>query len=139
VLRRPVEPAEQERTSGGPGAGWGRALMTQLGHGAAFHVAVLPVLSKHSGEPIRCRLMSQRADMRRREFLGVLCTAAAGWPLAAHAQQPEPMRRISVLVSAADDPDSRARITAFVEVLKELGWTDGPNIPDRQPLGRRRS
>jgi putative tryptophan/tyrosine transport system substrate-binding protein len=65
--------------------------------------------------------------MRRREFIGLLGSAAA-WPLAARAQQPERMPRIGVLVSAADDPESRARITAFVEGLKELGWTDGRNI-----------
>src|SRR5215218_4213163 len=66
--------------------------------------------------------------MKRREFLGVLSGAAAAWPVAAHAQQPDRMRRVGVLVSAADDPESRARITAFAEGLKELGWTDGRNI-----------
>jgi putative ABC transport system substrate-binding protein len=66
--------------------------------------------------------------MRRREFIGLVGGAAAAWPVAARAQQPDRMRRIGVLVSAADDPDSRARIKAFVEGLKELGWTDGRNI-----------
>jgi putative tryptophan/tyrosine transport system substrate-binding protein len=66
--------------------------------------------------------------MRRREFIGLVGGAAAAWPVAARAQQPDRVRRIGVLVSAADDPESRARITAFVEGLKELGWTDGRNI-----------
>ena len=41
--------------------------------------------------------------MRQREFIAVLCGAAA-WPLTARAQQPEKMPRIGVIMSiAADD------------------------------------
>ena len=67
--------------------------------------------------------------MRRREFLGVLGGAAAAWPLAARAQQAERVRRIGVLFGlAADDPETQARHTAFVQGLQELGWTDGRNV-----------
>jgi putative ABC transport system substrate-binding protein len=67
--------------------------------------------------------------MRRREFITLLGGAAA-WPLAARAQQRERMRRIGFLLSglAADDPEAQARITAFVQGLQQLGWTDGRNL-----------
>ena len=67
--------------------------------------------------------------MKRREFITLLGGAAAAWPLAARAQQAERMRRIGVLIPlAADDPQSQRRMTAFVQGLQELGWTDGRNI-----------
>src|SRR5215468_9339136 len=67
-------------------------------------------------------------DLRRREFVTLLGGAAA-WPLAARAQQGEQMRRIGVLTPfAADDPEGQARITAFVQGLQQLGWTDGRNL-----------
>src|SRR6266481_4339470 len=67
--------------------------------------------------------------MRRREFITLIGGAAAAWPLAARAQQRERMRRIGVLMTlAADDPEGQARLTAFVQGLQELGWTDGRNV-----------
>jgi putative tryptophan/tyrosine transport system substrate-binding protein len=69
------------------------------------------------------------SHMRRREFITLLGGAAAAWPLAAHAQQGERIRRIGVLHSlASDDPEGQARLTAFVQGLQELGWTDGRNV-----------
>jgi putative tryptophan/tyrosine transport system substrate-binding protein len=66
----------------------------------------------------------------RRKFLVALGSGAAvSWPLAARAQQPNRMRRIGVLINlTADDPEGRARLAAFLEGLRELGWTDGRNI-----------
>src|SRR5215831_8243378 len=67
--------------------------------------------------------------MRRREFITLLGGATAAWPLAASAQQRERMRRIGVLIPlTADDPESQRRVTAFVQGLQELGWTDGRNV-----------
>jgi len=51
------------------------------------------------------------------------------WPHAARAQQGERMRRIGVLMNlAADDPEGQTRITAFVQGLQQLGWTEGHNV-----------
>ena len=66
--------------------------------------------------------------IRRREFVAALGGAVAAWPLAARGQQGERMRRIGMLMNlAADDPESSARLTAFVQALQQLGWTDGRN------------
>ena len=67
--------------------------------------------------------------MQRREFITLLGGAAAAWPLAARAQQPERMRRIGMLGNlAADDPEGQARLVAFREGLQQLGWIDGRNV-----------
>ena len=66
--------------------------------------------------------------MRRREFITLVGGAAAGWPLAARAQQPGRMRRIgSLMGQAADDPLAQVRNAAFLQGLQELGWTVGRN------------
>jgi putative tryptophan/tyrosine transport system substrate-binding protein len=67
--------------------------------------------------------------MRRRDFIALLGSAAAGWPLAARGQQADRVRRIGVLMNtAADDPEGKARNAAFERGLQELGWTDGRNV-----------
>jgi hypothetical protein len=41
----------------------------------------------------------------------------------------EPMRRIGVLMYlAADDAEGQARLAAFAQALKQLGWSDGRNL-----------
>src|SRR5262249_54892309 len=70
--------------------------------------------------------------MRRREFIKVIVGTAAAWPLATFAQQSERVRRIGVLVGSggldADDLDMQARIGAFEDRLKQLGWINGQNV-----------
>jgi putative ABC transport system substrate-binding protein len=66
------------------------------------------------------------ADMRRRDFLGVIGSAV--WPLAARAQG-ERMRRIGVLLPAlVNDEEYKIRIAAFLQQLAVLGWTIGRNM-----------
>ena len=66
--------------------------------------------------------------MRRREFMALLGGAAAAWPLAARTQ-PDRVRRIGVLMSAAEgDAPSVARLAAFRQKLETLGWTVGRNL-----------
>jgi putative ABC transport system substrate-binding protein len=67
--------------------------------------------------------------MKRREFITFLGGAAAAWPLTVRAQQGERMRRIGVLAGVtADDPEGQVRIAAFLQGLRQLGWTDGRNV-----------
>ena len=68
------------------------------------------------------------AFIGRREFITLFGGAAVTWPLASHAQQREPMRRIGVLMNlAADDPEGQARVAAFLQGLQEAGWAVGRN------------
>jgi ABC-type uncharacterized transport system substrate-binding protein len=66
--------------------------------------------------------------MRRREFITLLGGAAAGWPLAARAQQPERMRRIGVLMGYAESDAAARQVAAMRQELRKLGWDEGRNI-----------
>ncbi len=67
--------------------------------------------------------------MRRRDFIRVAGGAAAAWPLAARAQQREPLRRVAFLEPIAKEtPGAQTRYKAFVDALDQLGWTDGRNV-----------
>src|SRR6516162_4116411 len=67
--------------------------------------------------------------IERRKFLATLGGAAATWPLAARAQQGQRMRRIGVLVNgAATETIPQSYVAAFVQELRQLGWTEGRNL-----------
>jgi ABC-type uncharacterized transport system substrate-binding protein len=67
--------------------------------------------------------------VNRRAFISLVGGAAAGWPLAAHAQQSERMRRVGVLVASAEgETDFQARLAGFVQGLEKAGWSAGRNI-----------
>src|SRR3974390_312091 len=58
-------------------------------------------------------------------------STAACWPLIAFAQQSERVRRIGVLTAGgldAGDLDLQARVGAFEDGLKQLGWINGQNV-----------
>jgi hypothetical protein len=64
-------------------------------------------------------------DSTRREFIALLGGAAASLPLAAHAQQPERIRRIGVLMGY---PEAQSEFASFVQELQKLGWAEGRNL-----------
>ena len=66
--------------------------------------------------------------LRRRELIAALGGAAA-WPLAVRAQQGDRVRRIGVLMpSDENDPVRKNPLSAFMQALADLGWTDGRNV-----------
>ena len=65
--------------------------------------------------------------MRRRDFVALLGGAAAAWPVAARAQQPAKVPTIGFLGAAL--PSSWGKwVAAFVQRLRELGWSEGRTI-----------
>jgi ABC-type uncharacterized transport system substrate-binding protein len=67
--------------------------------------------------------------VQRREFITLLCGVAVAWPPAAHAQQPERMRLIGVLMGYSEnDSEGQAQIAAFRDGLQKLGWMEDRNI-----------
>jgi len=68
--------------------------------------------------------------MRRREFVTLIVGVAAAWPLAARAQQGDSVPRI-MLIGNGNENDSvrwKPRLSAFIQALSDLGWSDGRNV-----------
>jgi len=65
--------------------------------------------------------------MRRREFITI--AAAAVWPRTVRAQQPQRMRRVSVLLGTPEnDPERKSRLRAFRLGMRDAGWVEGRNV-----------
>jgi putative tryptophan/tyrosine transport system substrate-binding protein len=68
--------------------------------------------------------------MRRREFIGLLGSAVAAWPLASRAQPS--FRRLGVLIGTEPtDAEGAARLAALRKALGLLGWKEGSDLETR--------
>jgi putative ABC transport system substrate-binding protein len=64
--------------------------------------------------------------MRRREFISLMCGAAATWPLSATAQQ---ARLVAVLMNGnSNEPLLQLNVKALTEGLHDRGWVEGRNL-----------
>ena len=67
--------------------------------------------------------------MKRRDFITLVAGSAATWPIAARAQKPDRMRRVSMLLGLAEkDPEAIGRVKAFRLGMRDLGWIEGRNV-----------
>ena len=66
-------------------------------------------------------------QLKRRDFITLLGSAAAAWPLAARAQQGGKRYTVGIL-SAGGGGVQAALNSAFFDGLREWGWVEGKNI-----------
>ena len=64
--------------------------------------------------------------MKRREFITLLGSTAAGWPLAAHAQQLAKLPRLGVLLFST--PQADPQMGEARRGLRDLGYVEGHNL-----------
>src|SRR5262245_19042657 len=77
--------------------------------------------------PTGCNRRGDR--MRRRQFIGLLGSAATVLPLVAQGQMRERRRRVGVMsVGTEHDAEFKARFSAFRQRLEQLGWVEGRDI-----------
>jgi putative ABC transport system substrate-binding protein len=72
--------------------------------------------------------LSPRTDMRRREFIGLLCGAAAVFPLAARAQAKSPIRIGMLPLGSPSSAYDRSLVEAFRQGLRQAGLVESKDI-----------
>src|SRR5262245_27192150 len=65
--------------------------------------------------------------MKRRAFVGLICGATAAWSIPARAQRSGKMRIIGFLGTNTASVQEQWT-AAFVERLRQLGWTEGGTV-----------
>jgi putative tryptophan/tyrosine transport system substrate-binding protein len=66
--------------------------------------------------------------MRRRDFVKAIAGSAAVWPVTARAQQGD-RKRVGIIIGpTGEESETKARIDAFLQELKHLGWDEGRNV-----------
>jgi ABC-type uncharacterized transport system substrate-binding protein len=67
--------------------------------------------------------------VRRRDFIKIIAGSAVCLPLAVQAQQPDRVRRVSVVLGITEnDPETKYRIRAFRLGMRDAGWIEGRNV-----------
>jgi putative tryptophan/tyrosine transport system substrate-binding protein len=67
--------------------------------------------------------------MRRRDFIKIIAGSTAAWPLTAHAQQAERLRRVFVILGLDEkDVEAQSRVREFRLGMRDLGWINGRNV-----------
>jgi putative ABC transport system substrate-binding protein len=67
--------------------------------------------------------------MQRRAFIEGIAALATAWPLAVRAQQSATVRRVGVLMNyRTEELEGQARVKAFTQSLRKLGWSEGSNL-----------
>ena len=73
--------------------------------------------------------MVQMGHMRRRDFIRIAAAAATVWPRAAAAERAGPIRKIGLLLNfSSEDLEEQARVSAFMQTIRKLGWIEGDNL-----------
>jgi hypothetical protein len=70
--------------------------------------------------------------MQRREFIALLGVVAAGWPLAAFAQQAGKIYTIGLLTAGSLE-ELTTMFAVFPVAVRELGWIEGKNVARGEP------
>jgi putative ABC transport system substrate-binding protein len=66
--------------------------------------------------------------MRRRDFITLVGGAAAGWPIAARAQQSKNIPTVGILWHAASAEEEDVYLSVLIRAFNELGYMEGKNI-----------